>query len=424
MGVTSIKLAALALLLFAVPALALSSAQVLDAVNGEKGYLSQGESASLLLDRPLDVEGGNYWVVYTYLTSNPNTRNAYLVVDDASGALVTENDVLLSVFAVVAEYDYLTTLESNSLSADDLNVFLSEAGSGLDGLESKYRTIVTNQLADKYDTFDFSPLQTGLEDLRAKHDEARDSVNAVFEQRQTFKTFYSNYDLESYIKSYNESFSRFSAVSRASKAYDQAVRDKIDEATNSPTLNFSDKQQLKDGLEKLFTSGNYEAFYKSVVEPGSNKASASLAAARLGVARQAESTRYVVAKKEAEHAYSKELVNRVSDLLSSSNAGVIRSCGLDSAPLKEAWVELRALMENPSNSSIDSYGTVPAIAASVSVLADSLQSSLEECINAPNVDGTPAAPDYSLVYAFVLVVAVVGAAVVLYRRYRQAQEEQ
>jgi len=283
---------------------------------------------------------------------------------------------------------------------------------------------VTNQLADRYDAFDFSPLQTGLEDLRAKHDEARDSVNAVFEQRQTFKTFYSNYDLESYIKSYNESFSRFSALSRASKAYDQAVRDKIDEATNSPSMNFSDKQQIKEGLEKLFTSGNYEAFYKSVVEPGSNKASAALAAARLGVARQAESTRYVVAKKDAEHAYTKDLVNRVSSLLSSSNAGVIRSCGLDSEPLKAAWAELRALMENPSSASIEAYGTVPAMASTVSARADSLQSSLEDCINAPNVDETPAAPDYSLLYAFVVVVAVVGAAVVLYRRYRQAQEEQ
>lgn len=413
-----------ALLLFSSFAAAgLSSAQVIDIVGGKNGYLNPGEDANLLADQPLDVNGEAFWIAYSFRTTSPGTRNALFAVNDNTAAIESDNATLNSVFASVALLDATAFLEKNRLSAEDLKLFLSTQDESLRKTQGNYQTIVKNQLESKHPNVDFSSIETSLDALAASHQTTSDAVLQLFESRQLAKNFYAQPDLKAYVKNYNDTLLQFGVLSTASKKYRAALRNKVDELSNSAALNFSEKQEIKTALEKLGELPEYQSFYEGSVEPGRQAFNRALLQSSKNLQSEVDSTLYVLAKKDAEHAYTQEVKNKIAVLLSNSNQQLFAQCGIPTAELKDKWASVRSVMENTANATREAYLAVPTLVGEVNALAVDVTQKADACQNAPAPETAKKGVDAGLV-TNVLIGAI--AAIVLYalyKRYKKMREE-
>ncbi|MEK6924438.1 MAG: hypothetical protein AABW54_04320 [Candidatus Micrarchaeota archaeon] len=401
----------------------LSGSQVTGSiVGGSGGYLAQGEYVALLTDQPLEVAGERYWVAYSYLPATPSTRNLLIAVNDNTGSVEVGEEPLEKVFRLVSAIDAVMYLEKNKLSPNDLKAFLeSQQEQFLGATDNNYRTLVKNQLETKYPALDFSPVEGALEELKAEHAETNDQVLALFEARQLAFSYYAEQDMGAYVDVYNETLEKFGSLAATYRKYRAALRTKVDELANSAELNFSDKENIKTALEKLGGNPEYQSFYSSAVQPGAQVFQSVLDRGMKNAKNEVASTLYVIAKKEAEKAYTNELQSKMASLTDSKRERSLAACGIEMQQLREDWGGVRSVMENPSNSTREAYLAIPERLSKIALDAAGVEQREDDCINAPAAE-TGSKPDYSLVVNVLVFAAIAIGAYVLYAKYKKMRE--
>ncbi len=416
-----IKLMAL-LALAGVVVASLSSDQVLDLVGGSHGYLNQGESAKLLLPTPLEVQGERYWIAYFYQTTSPDTKNLYIAVNDNTGDVERDGGKLALVFGVTGKLAVLDSLKAAKASLDDISLFLSDAQKQREAAEQLFSTAVKQQIELKHPELSFDEIETALNDLRDKESVMADGIRETRDLKSQFELYGTALDFDNYFTSYNASFGKANVVARSAAKYQSAVLAKANEVTNSQSLNFSEKQDIKATLEKLYDIGDFAGFKSTVSDPAIRAVDSQLKRSDAFVNNSVDSTLYRVTRKDAERAYSDELKAAVTSLLSPARESDLRACNVDVTGLRASWAELRSTMENPANATAASYKTVPQKAGEVQALVAAATKKLNDCLTAPAPVVKQPKQDNTLSNALigllVIVLAYVG-----YTRYKKWREE-
>jgi hypothetical protein len=401
---------------------ALSSDQALDIVGGKGGYLNDYESAKLLLQTPIEINGERYWVAYVYQTSSPDTKNLQLAVSDNTGFVERDPIALTSVFQISQKLAVMDQLKQGKASLDDVDAFLSDAQTQRQSVEQVFYTNIRQQLEPKYTQVSFDEIANGLQEVKDGQDALQNNIRETRSLKGQFELYGTGNDFDAYFNAFNTTLGSFNTLSLTVERYQSRVLAKVDEVTNSRDLNFSAKEEITTALEKTYDVGDYKGFRTGVVEPAQRLMASQLARQDTLVANNVESTLYRIAKKNAEKAYSTDLKDSVTAVLASAREPELKVCGIDASELKKVWAQVRTVMENPSNSSRATYDTVPEQAAKASTLAADITQKLNDCTIAATPP--PQRADYSgLLSNALILVVVAGLGYYGYTRYKKWRQE-
>ncbi len=376
----------------------------------------------LLLPTPLEVVGERYWIAYFYQTTSPDTKNLFIAVSDNTGLLERDSEKLTKIFAITYKLGVAESLKQGKASLEDIEAFLTEAEKLRQAAEDVLLRSVKQQIEVKHPEISFNEIEAALNDLKGSQERLRDSMRETRSLKSQFELYGTEFDFENYFAAYNATFGQFNEVARIAGKYQAAVLAKADETANSPSLNFSDKQEIKAALEKLYDVGDYKGFKSGVTDPAMRVVASQLQRQPGFVNNSVESTLYRIAKKNAEAGYSgPEVRQAVTALLAQGRESELRACAVDVTELKRAWSEVRGVMENPVNASRPAYEAIPEKVGEVQRLAEAAAAKLTNCLEAPAPVQAPR-QDNTLQNALVALLAIVllyyG-----YSRYKKWREE-
>ena len=384
-------------------------------------YLEPSEEAVLLLPAPVDFQGARYWMVGIHLISAPDATNVFLAVEDAFGVVETNPGALAKMFALAGKVEVLSILKKNSLSIDDLDLFLSDSEARRDTAEKNFVSSVKQQLELKYPNLDFGPIEASLDQFKQKQEAARESVSATRTTREKFEAFPSTVDFDEYFGQYNSTLAALQDLASAGDAYHNSLRVFTEGITNSASLNFSDKQLINDVLQKLSDIGDYRGFRNNQLNPAITTFNAlSVKSDRL-VKDRVESTLDRVAKKDAEVAYTAEIDARMKSFLSPDNEYKLKTCDIDISGIKSEWKFVKAAIG--INTTRDNLLKVPLKIEAIGNSVDAAQAKYNDCLLAPRQPPQPLKNDSSGIVNLLIVILVAVVAYAGYKKYREMREQ-
>ncbi len=404
---------------------ALSSDQVVSTIagnNGVGGYLNSGEAAKTLYSGPINYQGNSYWFVYSYLSSQPNTRNVIFVIDDNSGTIVTDPTLLTPLLTFVYQNDLLTTLQTNSESLQDFQSFLLQAQSTEQSTHANYYQLIRNQIAQQYPQIDFSGLETALTALEKAQTNAISQIssnNAILSQYNSFPTVE---DFNSSYTQFNYTLNSLETLSASVDNYHNELFSEAQVVSNLATLNYTDKQTINTALENLYNVGDFVDFKAQVLQPADSTFQTGSQQIPSEVNQSIQASIYRVAAKTAINSATPTFLSTLSGDLSTTSISEYKKCGISYSDLNKQSGAILTIMNNPQNSTIAQLLTVPNLVTlannDMNVISNSLVTCQQRNATTTNTSSNNGNLTNILIGILVIAIAYVG-----YGKYKKMKKD-
>lgn len=404
-----------------------SSDQVLSTITGSGnngGYLDPGEAAQLLVDGPVDLNGVQYWLVYTYQSSQSGTQNVVLSVSDDTGLVTKDNATLQPLLKFALENNIMASMNANKESLDDFDLFLSDATNKQQTASNNYYKLVKQQISQQYTSLDFNYLETSLNAIQTNLANAQQQVN----NDRSFLSQYNSYpnvgDYDNYYTQFNQTLTALDTLVASAQTYQTALVAQESAVTNSASLNYSDKSVITSALEQLSNVGAYSSFSSTVLTPSERDYESFSLRLPNQVQLMTQSSLSRIARKDATNAFTSSFQATVQNALTPATLVQYGKCSVDVTDLKSQWAIASRIMSNPSNASFSTLESVPNLVSTINADLANAQTGLASCASTNNSATTTApAPSAGWVTDLLILVLVALIGYTLYKRWKDSQEQ-
>ncbi len=218
------------------------------AIDAASVYLRQGEQASIV-NRPFQVDGKQYFVVYFHPQTSQETKNLVVVIDAETGLLIEDEKILKKVYLFDSKLSFLQKFVSeNKISFQDLKTAVESGKNKREQADNSLQNVETS-LA-KFDE-NIAQVQNSFSQFSLSMERLDEEIVDGSEMQDLFERDYSNTAFEGLITRYNSTFKTLLTTLKAGEDYQKIVINKSNELTQKGI----DQNSFKPGLQTAFDIG-------------------------------------------------------------------------------------------------------------------------------------------------------------------------